>query len=204
MHDCHDCQGTQVPEKEYFHSVDVTQDIFEDFSMMDFCGGENDIGNMEMEVLCDISSAFVDAFEVTMEEEGLTLPCHVSFTLTTKNKMQKINKEQRGVDKTTDVLSFPSYEFQAGVAPNDPKLLDPDSQRLFLGDVVISLNHCIQQGKEFGNGTVQEALYLMVHSFLHLLGYDHLDEAEKKEIMRQREKHILAQEALQKYQGGSV
>lgn len=201
MHDCNNCTGAEAPEKTYRHSLEMRQDIFNIPQTPEYEVYHNDIQELEFDVLCTLTEAIQEAVEVTLEMESVTLPCHVSVTVSTYDKMHKLNLEQRGVDKSTDVLSFPNHEFQAGVAPSDPSLLEPDNQRLFLGDVVLCLNHCIIQGREHGHSTIQEAIYLTVHSILHLLGYDHLDEAEAKEVMRQREKLILSQEALKPYQG---
>ena len=90
-----------------------------------------------------------------------------------------INREQRGVDRPTDVLSFPIDE------------MDYDTNRRYLGDMVLSLERAEAQGEEYGGGFEHEAQYLTVHSVLHLLGYDHLDEGEEKAKMRAREKAIM-------------
>ena len=100
-------------------------------------------------------------------------------TLTNDEGIHAINREQRGVDRPTDVLSFPIDE------------MDYDTNRRYLGDMVLSLERAEAQGEEYGGGFEHEAQYLTVHSVLHLLGYDHLDEGEEKAKMRAREKAIM-------------
>ena len=111
--------------------------------------------------------------------EGMDEPCEISVTLTDDAGIHVINLENRGVDAATDVLSFPIDE------------MDLDTNCRFLGDMVLSLEHVQAQSEEYGGGYAHEAQYLTVHSVLHLLGYDHLDEGEEKARMRSREKAIM-------------
>ena len=111
--------------------------------------------------------------------EGMDEPCEISVTLTDDPGIHAINLENRGVDAPTDVLSFPIDE------------MDLDTGCRFLGDMVLSLERVEAQGSEYGGGYAHEAQYLTVHSVLHLLGYDHLDEGEEKARMRGREKAIM-------------
>ena len=99
--------------------------------------------------------------------------------LTDDDGIHAINLEHRGVDAPTDVLSFPIDE------------PDPDTGRRYLGDMVLSLKRVENQAEEYGGGYAHEAQYLSVHSVLHLLGYDHLDEGEEKARMREREKAVM-------------
>ena len=123
--------------------------------------------------------------------EKIDAPCIVSVMLTDDEGIHEVNREFRGVDRPTDVLSFPQNELTAGRF--DAKLceFDPQSGRVLLGDMMISLPRCEQQGKEFGHGFNREICYLTVHSVLHLLGYDHVDEGIMKKQMRQRENEIM-------------
>ena len=111
--------------------------------------------------------------------EGVDEPCEISVTLTDDEGIHIINREHRGVDRPTDVLSFPMDE------------PDLDTGRRFLGDMVLSLERTEAQAEEYGGGYEHECQYLTVHSVLHLLGYDHLDEGEEKARMRAREKAIM-------------
>lgn len=119
------------------------------------------------------------AAAAALKAEGVTVPCELDVTLTDDAAIHAINREQRGVDRPTDVLSFPIDE------------MDYDTNRRYLGDMVLSLERAEAQGEEYGGGFKHEAQYLTVHSVLHLLGYDHLDEGEEKAKMRAREKAIM-------------
>lgn len=133
------------------------------------------------------------AAEAALLAEGITMPCLVSVMLTDGEGIRLVNREFRGVDRATDVLSFPLNELTPGAF--DPELCeaDPDAGVLMLGDMMISIPACEKQGEEFGHGFDREIQYLTVHSILHLLGYDHLDEGEQKRRMRAREKAILGE-----------
>ena len=104
--------------------------------------------------------------------------------------IHQINLEQREVDRPTDVLSFPMFDLQPGEHPTQEDA-DPGDNLVPLGDMVISLERAKAQGEEYGHGTRREVAYLAVHSVLHLLGYDHMDEGPMKKQMRQREEEIL-------------
>ena len=119
------------------------------------------------------------AAAAALRAEGVDEPCEIGVTLTNDEGIHAINREQRGVDRPTDVLSFPIDE------------MDYDTNRRYLGDMVLSLERAEAQGEEYGGGFAHEVQYLTVHSVLHLLGYDHLDEGEKKAKMRAREKAIM-------------
>lgn len=125
-----------------------------------------------------------------LREQQVTVPCEVSVLITDDQEIHAINLEQREVDRPTDVLSFPMFELQPGEVPEED-WADPDTGLVPLGDMVISLERCIEQAREFGHSTERELAYLTVHSTLHLLGYDHMDEGEQKKQMREREEIIL-------------
>ena len=141
--------------------------------------------------------AFADALRevipAALEAEGVGLPCEVDVLFTDDEGIHQINLEQRDVDRATDVLSFPMFEFTPGEhpTPEDEDLLDPGSEVLPLGDMVLSVDHIKAQAAEFGHSERRELCYLAVHSVLHLLGYDHLDEGPQKKQMREREEAIL-------------
>ena len=122
--------------------------------------------------------------------EGLTAPCEVDVLLTDDDGIHEINRELRQVDRPTDVLSFPEFELTPGQLPG-PEDADPGTGLIPLGDMVLSLERAEAQGAEYGHGAEREAAYLAVHSVLHLLGYDHLDEGPMKAQMRAREEAIL-------------
>ena len=129
----------------------------------------------------------------TLQAENITMPCEISVLLTDDEGIHVLNKQFREVDKATDVLSFPANNFTAGEFNPDNAEINPKTGRIMLGDMALSIEHAIAQGKEFGHGTKREIQYLTVHSILHLLGYDHMDEGEEKRKMRSREKEIMVQ-----------
>lgn len=131
------------------------------------------------------------AASLALAAEGVDTPCIISVLLTDDAGIHEVNRDFRGVDRPTDVLSFPQNELEPGqFAPEDCER-DLDTGAVLLGDMMISLPRCEAQGREFGHGFKREIMYLTVHSVLHLLGYDHLDEGPMKARMRQREKAIM-------------
>ena len=129
-----------------------------------------------------------------LEAEGVTVPCEINVLVTDDNGIRVINNATRQVDSATDVLSFPMFQFTPGAFPADvTEDLDPQTGLLPLGDMAISLERAKDQAKRFGNSLKREVGYLTIHSILHLLGYDHMDEGEMKRQMRTREEIIAAQ-----------
>ena len=127
-----------------------------------------------------------------LEQEGITVPCEINVLLTDNRGIREINRDLRDVDRETDVLSFPMFEFTPGEFPEDVSdLLDPGSSLLPLGDMALSVEKIKSQAEEFGHSQEREIGYLTVHSVLHLLGYDHLDEGPMKKQMRAREDAIM-------------
>lgn len=134
--------------------------------------------------------------QFTLMEEEVDVECEVSLLFVDNEEIREINNETRSIDRETDVLSFPMLEYQ------DKKVFkqlyknyefsqsDFDGNELVLGDIVLSLEKALEQSKEFSHSYEREASYLVVHSVLHLLGYDHIEE-EDKVIMRSREEEIL-------------
>ena len=131
------------------------------------------------------------AAKMALEAEEIRTPCLISVMLTDDEGIHQVNREFRGVDRATDVLSFPLNELTPG--DFDPESCDRDRETgsVMLGDMMISLPRCEAQGEEYGHGFEREIQYLTVHSVLHLLGYDHVDEGPMKEQMRAREKFIM-------------
>ncbi len=131
-----------------------------------------------------------------LDAEGVYLPCEISVLFTDDEGIREINNEMRGVDSATDVLSFPMYEFTPGEFEADAEQLDEENCRLPLGDMALSIDRIKDQAIEYGHSLSREAAYLTVHSVLHLLGYDHLDEGEMKKQMREREEAIMTELGL--------
>ena len=129
----------------------------------------------------------------TLKAEHIDVPCEINVLVTDDAGIQIINRESRNLDKPTDVLSFPMFQLEAGNPPADwTEYEDPATGRVPLGDMCISLERAIAQAKEFGHSTRREVGYLTIHSMLHLLGYDHLDEGPQKAQMRAREEASAA------------
>ncbi len=117
----------------------------------------------------------------TLESEEIYEDVEVSLLLIDNKEIKHLNNEYRNVNEATDVLSFPMYD-------DLEEALDEDY--LYLGDIVISGERAVEQASDYGHSVEREIGYLTVHSVLHLLGYDHMDEEEKK-VMREREEMIL-------------
>ena len=129
----------------------------------------------------------------TLKAERISVPCEINVLVTNDEGIHIINKESRDIDRPTDVLSFPMFEFEPGNPPTDwVDYQDPATGLVPLGDMCISFERAEAQAKEFGHSLRREVGYLTIHSMLHLLGYDHLDEGPMKAQMRGREEAIAA------------
>lgn len=140
-----------------------------------------------------ISANIRKCINETLKAEGIHVPCEINVLVTDDAGIQIINRESRKLDKPTDVLSFPMFQLEPGNPPTDwTEYQDPATGLVPLGDMCISLERAVAQAQEFGHSTRREVGYLTIHSMLHLLGYDHLDEGEMKKQMRSREEAIAA------------
>jgi len=156
---------------------------------------------MQHEIIFDSDIETPEGLEVRMEQviaaalkaEGVALPCEINVLITDDEGIHQINLDMRDVDRPTDVLSFPMFELEPGVPPEGEDCLDPATDLCPLGDMCISLERAQAQAAEFGHSVEREICYLTVHSVLHLLGYDHLDEGPMKAQMRAREEAILGE-----------
>ncbi len=129
----------------------------------------------------------------TLKAEKINADCEINVLITNDKGIHAINKASRDIDRPTDVLSFPMFQLEAGQPPKDwEEYLDPETGLCPLGDMCISLERAAAQAKEFGHSVKREVGYLTIHSILHLLGYDHLDEGPQKAQMREREEVIAA------------
>ena len=140
-----------------------------------------------------VKSIIRKCIHATLDAERVSVPCEINVLITDDNGIQVVNRESRNLDKPTDVLSFPMFQLEPGNPPTDwVDYQDPASGLVPLGDMCISLERAIAQAQEFGHSTRREVGYLTIHSMLHLLGYDHLDEGPMKKQMRGREEAIAA------------
>ena len=140
-----------------------------------------------------IKSIIRKCINATLDAERVSVPCEINVLVTDDAGIRIVNRESRDLDKPTDVLSFPMFQFEPGNPPSDwLEYQDPATGLVPLGDMCISLERAIAQAQEFGHSTRREVGYLTIHSMLHLLGYDHLDEGPMKKQMRGREEAIAA------------
>ena len=140
-----------------------------------------------------ISSVIKKCIEATLAAEGVNAPCEINVLVTNDSGIRAINLASRNLDKPTDVLSFPMFDFTPGQLPDSwDEYLDPETGMCPLGDMAISLERAVAQAKEYGHSVRREVGYLTIHSVLHLLGYDHMDEGPQKAVMRSREEAIAA------------
>ena len=135
-----------------------------------------------------------DIINAVLDHENCPYECEADVLITDDDMIREINKEQRDIDKATDVLSFPMVDF---ASPSDfegfddrYELFEPDSGELLLGDIVLSAEHIMAQAEEYGHSCDRELAFLTAHSMLHLLGYDHMEDGER-EIMEQKQRDIL-------------
>ncbi len=129
-----------------------------------------------------------------LKAEGVPVKCEINVLVTDDAGIREINKTSRHIDSATDVLSFPMFELAPGELPADwTEYEDPETGMVPLGDMCISLERAMAQAKEFGHTTRREVGYLTIHSMLHLLGYDHMDEGPQKRQMRAREEAIASE-----------
>ncbi len=140
-----------------------------------------------------VATIIKKCIEATLHAEHITAGCEINVLVTDDPGIHAINLSSRSIDRPTDVLSFPMFELTAGEPPADwSEYMDPGTGLCPLGDMVISLERASAQAKEFGHSLRREIGYLTIHSVLHLLGYDHLDEGPQKAQMRAREEAIAA------------
>lgn len=141
-----------------------------------------------------ISANIRTCINAVLKAEGVTAKCEINVLVTDDAGIREINRTSRNIDSATDVLSFPMFELAPGELPADwTEYEDPGTGLVPLGDMCISLERAIAQAKEFGHTTRREVGYLTIHSMLHLLGYDHLDEGPQKRQMRAREEAIASE-----------
>lgn len=119
----------------------------------------------------------------------------VSLLVTHDEEIRGMNREHRGIDRSTDVLSFPMLEFEtpgdfSKIREEMADVFDPESGELILGDIVISADHVMAQAEEYGHSRKREYAFLIAHSMLHLCGYDHMEEDERQ-VMEQKQREIM-------------
>ena len=121
--------------------------------------------------------------KLCLHKEGIEDEVEIGVTFTDNEGIQEINREYRNIDSATDVLSFPMYEAEEALV---------DEEVILFGDIVISLERAQEQSVEFGHSLEREVMYLLVHGLLHLCGYDHMNDDDKK-VMRRKEEELLTE-----------
>lgn len=140
-----------------------------------------------------VTMIITKCIKATLDAQNVPVPCEINVLVTNDKGIHAINLASRNIDKPTDVLSFPMFQFTPGELLEDwSDFLDPETGLCPLGDMAISLERAKSQAKEFGHSLHREVGYLTIHSMLHLLGYDHLDEGEEKKQMREQEELIAS------------
>ena len=133
---------------------------------------------------------------IILEKEGCPFECEVDILITDSEEVQEYNKEYRDIDKTTDVLSFPNLEWEA---PSDFESLNaedlemsvnPETELTILGEICLNKDRIVSQAEEYGHSVKREYAFLIAHSMLHLLGYDHMEEGEAK-VMEEKQAAYL-------------
>ena len=132
--------------------------------------------------------------DAVLDYEQCQYESEVELLLTMDEEIREMNREFRDIDRATDVLSFPmiAYESPADFAflEEDESCFDPDTGELMLGNIVISKQKVVEQAEEYGHTVEREYAFLIAHSMLHLLGYDHMEE-EERAVMEKKQREIL-------------
>ncbi|ERM92079.1 rRNA maturation RNase YbeY [Caldanaerobacter subterraneus] len=154
------------------------------------------IDNRQTKVDASGLEALVErAIKATLEEEEVVDEVEVSVSFVDNEEIRKLNKYYRGIDSPTDVLSFPLMEFEEIEKGEED---EKDAEEIYpIGDIVISLEKAKGQAEEYGHSFEREVAYLTVHSMLHLLGYDHETEEERK-LMREKEEKVMERLGLRR------
>lgn len=132
----------------------------------------------------NIEKLIEDCTAAALEEEGIDDTAEVSVTFVDNEGIRALNNEHRGIDRETDVLSFP-------LGDDDGYEIDPDNDAIMLGDIVISLERAAQQAEEYGHSYRREVAFLITHSLFHLLGYDHVNSEEEEKLMFGKQEKVL-------------
>ena len=137
-----------------------------------------------------VKSLVKSAIRAALENEKFPYDLLISVTFTDNEGIREKNREYRGIDAPTDVLSFPMYDFKNGEKPLPGEICE-------LGDIVLSLERAAEQAEDFGHSYEREVAFLTVHSVLHLLGYDHVNSEEEELEMRQHQRAIMRRLGLE-------
>ncbi|MCM1387752.1 MAG: rRNA maturation RNase YbeY [Bacillus sp. (in: Bacteria)] len=143
----------------------------------------------------DIKEVFGQVAKAVLEAENCPYEACINLLLTDNENIRAYNREHRGIDKETDVLSFPNLDFErpgdfSMAEKQEADYFDPDSGELILGDIVISVDKAVEQAEEYGHSQLREFAFLMAHSMFHLCGYDHMTK-EESAVMEEKQENVL-------------
>lgn len=134
--------------------------------------------------------------EAVLNQEGCPYECQVNVILTDDEEIRNANRQFRNIDRSTDVLSFPMVDFpvpaQYEILEEDPSCFHPETGELLLGDIMISVPTAVRQAASYGHGVLREYAFLIAHSMLHLLGYDHMEEEERLLMEKKQEQALTS------------
>ena len=136
----------------------------------------------KIEIPADWEAKINEVAAICLREEEIPAEAEVDLLFVDNEAIREMNRDYRDIDRATDVLSFPMYEADEAI---------DDEEEILFGDIVISLERAQEQAEEYGHSLEREVMYLLVHGLLHLSGYDHMEEEEKR-VMRAQEEKLLA------------
>lgn len=136
----------------------------------------------DFEITEEFEKLFNDVVKESLRYEEFDPECEVSLSIVSNDEIQEINKQFREIDAPTDVLSFPLLTFEEGEQADVN-----ENNEIMLGDIIISIDKAKAQAEEYGHGLRRELAFLTAHSMLHLMGYDHMEEEEQKEMFRKQD-----------------
>ena len=158
---------------------------------------------MTINIICETAPGFSfhykklakDVIVQSLDTEGFPYEAEVNLTLVDKDRIHEINRETRQIDRPADVLSFPMIEYAEpadfdGVEHQFDDCVNPDTEEVLLGDIVICVESVYEQAEEYGHSVKREYAFLITHSILHLMGYDHMV-PEEAEVMEEHQRRIL-------------
>lgn len=156
---------------------------------------ENESGKSFSGDIEDVEKLAEKLLESSLDYLGCEYECECNLLITDSGMIHELNRNMRGVDRTTDVLSFPLIDFnepffESEIDENDCSLFNPDTGMLMLGDIVICYEKVYAQAEEYGHSVLREFAFLILHSILHLFGYDHMEDDERI-VMERMQKEIL-------------
>lgn len=152
--------------------------------------------NIEFEF--DWEGIFEQVAEAVLDSEECPYESQVNLLLTDNEGIREFNRENRGIDRPTDVLSFPNVEYEIPadfsiVEEQEAAYFDPDTGELILGDIIISVDKVAEQAESYGHSQKREFAFLVAHSMLHLCGYDHIDSKEEEKVMIDKQEAVLSE-----------